>query len=80
MWVIGLLGLLELLGYWVKGTNTSNTSNPSNPLTLLGFEIFDEAGIQFRDDFCLIANRFKIILIDVPLVQGNIHLALHFRS
>jgi len=64
--LIEFVGLLELLG--LLG------------LFELRVQILDETGIHFGNNFSLIINSFKIILVDIFLIQRHIELALNFGS
>ncbi len=65
--VIGLLGLIELLEF-------------VGLLELLELraQILYKTRIHFGNDFSLIINPFKIILVDIFLIQRHIELALNF--
>ena len=73
--VIKFIGLLRLLGF-------------VGLLGLLEFiellelraQILYETRIHFGNDFSLIINPFKIILVDILLIQRHIELALNFGS
>jgi hypothetical protein len=81
---VGLIEFVELLGF-IELFEFVGLLEFIELIELLGLpqlraQILDETRIQFGNDLGLIVNPFKIVSVDIFLIQGHIEFTLNFGS